>query len=67
MFHHLRPRSSRGPVSLTREDCYQVLEALTHAADLAAAVRAYAVQVDAEDAFAIVRDRLLPHALLGAE
>lgn len=48
-------------VTLDRDDCYQVLEALSRAADLAASVHAFAAQLEAEEAFGLLRDRLLPN------
>lgn len=57
----LQPLSAHDFVTIHRVDCYQVLEALSRAADLAAAVHSFAAQVEAEDAFALVRDRLMPN------
>ncbi len=48
------------PVAVDRIDCYQVLEALGHASELAASLRAYGAQVEFEDAFGLLRDALFP-------
>jgi hypothetical protein len=48
------------PVALDRSDCYQILEALDHAADLAETVRSYAAQIEIEDAYSLVRDGIFP-------
>lgn len=48
------------PVTLNRGDCYQILDALDHAAELAATVRSYATQIEIEDAYGLVRDNVFP-------
>jgi hypothetical protein len=48
-------------VTPDRDYGYQVHEALSGAADLAASVHAFAAQLEAEEAFGLLRDRLLPH------
>jgi hypothetical protein len=48
------------PIALARTDCFQILEALDHAADLAETVRSYATQIEIEDAYGLVRDRVFP-------
>jgi hypothetical protein len=48
------------PVALDRGDCYQILEALDHAADLAATIASYATQIEIEDAYGLVRDHVYP-------
>ena len=47
-------------IAIPREDCYQILEALGNAQELAATVESFATQIEVEDAFGVVRDHLIP-------
>jgi hypothetical protein len=48
------------PVALDRSECFQILEALDHAAELAQTVRSYATEIEIEDAYGLIRDQVFP-------